>query len=362
MFINGIGTAVPANSFSKRDCWKAFSESAWFDRLGRRAHAVASTVLLRDNGIASRHLAVDSLTEVFDITPDALHARFLLHAPALAGQAGRAALALSKLAPQDIDAVVVSSCTGYLCPGLSGYVIEQLGLRANVQAFDLVGHGCSAALPNMRLGKALLAGGQSRHVLSVCVEVCSAAMYLDDDPGVLISACLFGDGAGAVVLSRQPQAGLRSIEWLHADSLVAPQRRDCLQFESRQGMLRNVLTRDVPRLAAQYAQQVLDKSLDVTGTRRGDIRAWIMHPGGRDVLVALERQMALAPDDLRHSAAVLGEFGNLSSASVYFVLKQALREHAAGGHWWLSSFGAGFSCHGALLKVEQQHSSCGPNR
>lgn len=352
MFINGIGTAVPANRYSKLDCWNAFKESAWFDRLGPRAHAVAGAVLLRDNGIASRHLAVDSLMDVFHIEPDVLHARFLAHAPALAGQAGAAALSRSRLEPQDIDAVVVSSCTGYLCPGLSGYVVEGLGLREDVQAFDLVGHGCGAALPNMRLANALLAGGQCRHVLSVCVEVCSAAMYLDEDPGVLISACLFGDGAGAMVLSREPRAGLRGIEWLHAESQLVPEQRDRLQFESCRGMLRNVLTREVPRLAAQYARQVLEKSLAGTDTRREDIRAWIMHPGGRDVLAALGRHMSLDPEDLRYSAAVLREFGNLSSASVYFVLKQALRDHAPGGHWWLSSFGAGFSCHGALLKVD----------
>jgi alkylresorcinol/alkylpyrone synthase len=352
MFIHGIGTAVPVNRYSKLDCWSAFSNSAWCERLGPRAQFVTQSVLLRDNGIESRHLAVDSLDDVFHIEPDVLHARFLEHAPALARQAGAAALARSELAASEIDAVVVSSCTGYLCPGLSGYVTESLGLREDVQAFDLVGHGCGAALPNMRLANALLVSGQCQHVLSVCVEVCSAAMYLDEDPGVLISACLFGDGAGAMVLSRRAPAGLRTIEWLHAESLVAPERRDRLQFESRGGLLRNVLTREVPRLAAQYAQQVLEKSLACTATGRGDIRTWIMHPGGRDVLLALERQMELEPDDLRYSAAVLREYGNLSSASVYFVLQHALRDNAVGGHWWLSSFGAGFSCHGALLKVD----------
>ena len=71
-----------------------------------------------------------------------------------------------------------------------------------MQAFDLVGQGCAAALPNLQLGRSLLGVGRREHVLSVCVEVSSAAMYLDNDPGVLISACLFGDGAGAAVLSR----------------------------------------------------------------------------------------------------------------------------------------------------------------
>lgn len=126
-------------------------------------------------------------------------------APGLATAAAERALAAAEVAVQDIDAVVVSTCTGYLCPGLSGYVAERLGLRANVQAFDLVGHDCAAALPNMQLGRALLASGACEHVLSICVEVSSAVKSLDKDPGVLISACLFGDGAGAAVLPRPSQ-------------------------------------------------------------------------------------------------------------------------------------------------------------
>ncbi|WP_225984466.1 type III polyketide synthase [Noviherbaspirillum aerium] len=308
-------------------------------------------MLLRDNGIETRHLALDSLDEVFDIEPNALHARFLTNAPQLAQRAGLGAIELSGLHPSSIDAVVVSTCTGYLCPGLSGYVIEALGLRSNVQAFDLVGQGCAAALPNMRLSSALLAAGQCNHVLSVCVEVCSAAMYLDEDPGVLISACLFGDGAGAMVLSRRPQEHLRRIEWTHAESLIATEERDALKFEERDGLLRNILTRQVPRLAAHYAEQVLDTALRRMDLSRSDISTWIMHPGGRDVLQAIETQIGLDRQDLRYSAAVLRDYGNLSSASVYFVMKEALRNHSDPGAWWLSSFGAGMSCHGALLKV-----------
>ena len=77
-----------------------------------------------------------------------------------------------------------------------------------------------------------------------------------------------------------------------------------------------------------------------------------MHAGGRDVLLALERRLELNPADLRYSAAMLREYGNLTSAFVYFVLEAALADGAPGGWWWLSSFGAGFSCHGALLKVQ----------
>jgi alkylresorcinol/alkylpyrone synthase len=88
------------------------------------------------------------------------------------------------------------------------------------------------------------------------------------------------------------------------------------------------------------------------GLQTADIDAWILHAGGRDVLAAVERRLDLAPTDLRYSAAMLREYGNLSSAFVYFVLEAALADAAPGGWWWLSSFGAGFSCHGALLQVE----------
>jgi predicted naringenin-chalcone synthase len=352
MFFLGIGTATPAARYTKAECLDAFQNSDWFGRLDARSHFVARTVLQRDNGIEARRLALDSLAEVFCIDPDTLAARFLDYAPALAGKAGERALADAGLAASEIGAVVVSTCTGYLCPGLSGYVVERLGLRADVQAFDLVGQGCAAALPNLQLGRSLLNSGSYDHVLSVCVEVSSAAMYLDNDPGVLISACLFGDGAGAAVLSRTPATTGRRIEWKDSASLIEPARRDALKFEQRAGMLRNILTREVPALAAEYAERVQHTVLGRAGLGSADISGWIMHAGGRDVLLALQRRFSLEPEDLRYSAAMLREYGNLSSAFVYFVLQAALADEAPGGWWWLSAFGAGFSCHGALLEVQ----------
>jgi alkylresorcinol/alkylpyrone synthase len=104
-------------------------------------------------------------------------------------------------------------------------------------------------------------------------------------------------------------------------------------------------------LAAEYAYQVLNTVLTRNGLEPDDVRAWILHAGGRDVLLALERRFERPAEDFRYSAAMLREFGNLSSAFVYFVLQAALLDEAPDGWWWLSSFGAGFSCHGALLRV-----------
>ncbi len=351
MFVNGLGTANPLHRYSKNACLEAFKHSAWYTQLDRRSHMIAETVLTRDNGIESRSLAVETLNDVFQIDPDTLHARFLSHAPALGTAAGKAALEKAGLGASAIDALVISTCTGYLCPGLTSYVIERLGLRADILAFDLVGQGCAAALPNWRLADALLALGQCEHVLSICVEVSSAAMYLDNDPGVLISACLFGDGAGAAVLSRTPDTQRRSVEWKTYASLTNPAERDALLFRTERGMLRNVLTRRVPRLAADHAAQVLRTVLAEADLAPADITTWIMHAGGRDVLIALQDKLALKETDLRYSASMLLEYGNMSSAFVYFVMQAALDDNAPSGWWWMSSFGAGFSCHGALLKV-----------
>lgn len=351
MFFTGIGTATPPRRYTKAECWNAFRESEWFARLDRRSHAIAEAVLLRDNGISARRLALDSLAEVFAIDPDTLQRRFATHAPGLAAEAAVVAMDDAGIGAGDIDAIVVSTCTGYLCPGLTSYLAERLGLRAGVQAYDLVGQGCSAALPNLRLSDALIAAGSSQHVLSVCVEVSSAAMYLDNDPGVLVSACLFADGAGAAVLSKQPMPGKRRIEWRTSGSVLEPRQRDALRFEQRGGMLRNILTRPVPALAAEHALVVLESVLAREELKAGDITTWVMHAGGRDVLQALRERIGLSVDDLRHSAAILDEYGNMSSAFVYFVLKSALEAGSPQGWWWMSAFGAGFSCHGALLAV-----------
>ena len=352
MFVNGLGTANPPRRYTKSECWEAFKTSEWFRKLDRRSHMIAETVLKKDNGIESRSLAVASLDEVFSIDPDTLHSRFLANAPALGAAAGTAALEEAGLDASAIDGLVISTCTGYLCPGLTSYVVERLGLRADILAFDLVGQGCAAALPNWRLADALLSAGTCQHVLSICVEVSSAAMYLDNDPGVLISACLFGDGAGAAVLSKniRIRSGAASngkglLHW----SIRRSATRCCSRRAS--GMLRNVLTRPVPRLAADHAEQVLHTVLRDAGLAPEDIGAWIMHAGGRDVLIALQNRLKITAEDLRYSADMLREYGNMSSAFVYFVLQAALKDNAKPGWWWMSSFGAGFSCHGALLKA-----------
>jgi alkylresorcinol/alkylpyrone synthase len=351
MFIIGLGTAVPPKRYVQRESWEALQSWPQFPQLQPRSRAILKKVLCGDNGIEARHLALEPLAEVFDQTPDALQARFTKHAPTLAAEAARRALENAGCRPEEMDAVVISTCTGYLCPGLTSYVSEQLGLRQNVFALDLVGQGCGAALPNLRAGEAILAAGRAKKVLSICVEVCSAAFFIDDDPGVLISACLFADGAGAAVLSDQPLPDRRRVEWKFTDSRLVTAERDTLRFSHKNGMLRNILLPQVPQVASGIAAKLLAESLVAAGVQREQITGWVLHTGGRDVILALREKLKLSEADVRHSSAVLREFGNISSPTVYFVLERALADTVPDGLWWMSAFGAGFSCHGALLQV-----------
>jgi alkylresorcinol/alkylpyrone synthase len=353
MFIIGLGTAVPPHRHAQRDGWDAVQQWPKFSQLKPRSKAILKKVLCGDNGIEARHLALPSLAEVFDSTPDFLQAHFTTHAPALATEAARRALSDAGCTVAEIDAVIISTCTGYLCPGLTSYVSEQLGLRENIFALDLVGQGCGAALPNLRAGEAIIAAGRAKRVLSICVEVCSAAFFIDDDAGVLISACLFADGAGAAILSNEPLPQRRRVEWKFTDSRLVTAERDTLRFGHKDGKLRNILLPEVPSVAGGIAEKLFSDSLVAAGVKREQVTGWILHTGGRDVIQALRDKLNLSANDVRHSSSVLRDFGNISSPTVYFVLERALNDSVPDGLWWMSAFGAGFSCHGAFLEVNQ---------
>ena len=167
MHFRGIGTAKPPARYTKAQCLEAFERSAWFARLDARSHTIARLVLQRDNGIESRHLALDTLDEVFEIDPDTLDRRFLAHAPALAAEAAEKALAAAGArlratsTPSSSAPAPAISAPGSRATSSSGSACD-----ADIQAFDLVGQGCAAALPNLQLGRSLLARGKPRSMCS----------------------------------------------------------------------------------------------------------------------------------------------------------------------------------------------------
>jgi predicted naringenin-chalcone synthase len=341
MYLQSLATAVPAATFSQPDCWRIVEESAVRSRLKKRSMLILQSILRGKHGIERRHFAVPEIETVFDRTADELNQSFRTEAPALAGRALGAALRAASIAPGELDALLICTCTGYLCPGVTSYVAESLGIRQDAILQDMVGLGCGAAIPTLRAASHMLAAHPGATVACVAVEICSAAFYLDDDPGVLISACLFSDGAAATLWRSSPgPSGLRAFDF---NSLHLPADRDKLRFEQRGGKLRNLLHRSVPELAAGAVGRLW------SGRGPRPVARVVAHPGGRDVLEAVAP--VVAPHSLDASARTLRDNGNMSSASVLFALEEALAEPgpAPDGDFWLVSFGAGFSAHSCRL-------------
>lgn len=313
------------------------------------------------NGIETRHLAIEDLDHIFDLDAEALNRAFETHAPAVAAQALHDGLERAGLRPSELDALFVCTCTGYLCPGVSSYVAEATGMRTDAYLHDLVGMGCGAAIPALRAGSAFAAAEPGTRVAVVAVEICSAAFYLDDDPGVLISASLFGDGAACAILSTEPASSEPAWKISNFSTVHRPEDRELLRFANRGGKLRNQLARTVPAVAAQLVKGLHDNAPPPAETYH------LAHPGGRDVVDALSEVFAGNP--FWESRWILRHGGNLSSPSILFALAACLSQTAFAPrvslpaswapsrppltsnptHLWLTSFGAGFSAHACEL-------------
>jgi len=343
MYLHALATAVPPAAYTQADCWQIAQRSQLRERLSKRSMLILQSILRSDHGIEKRHFAMPNVDAVFDVSSDQLNHAFRAEAPRLASRALALALTQAGLQATDLDALLICTCTGYLCPGLTSYVSEIAGLRPNAFLQDLVGLGCGAAIPTWRAAQGVLAASPQAVVACIAVEMCSAAFYVDDDPGVLISACLFGDGAAATIWRGTP--GPTRLEAFDFNTLHVPENRDRLRFEQRDGKLRNLLDRAVPELAADAVAQLWRQR----GSR--PVARVVAHSGGRDVITALTP--VVAPHALDASLHVLKNFGNMSSPSVVFALEKTLQDGlpSSGQDLWLVSFGAGFSAHSCRLGI-----------
>jgi len=335
MYLRSIASAVPEHYFTQEASWAVLRDSRIAKQLRPGARRLAERVMRGNSGIDGRYFAVPPGDGLFNSSASELNQSFEREAPKLGCSALESALARAQLKPADLDALLVCTCTGYLCPGLSSHIAERIGMRNESFLQDLVGHGCGAAIPTLRAAQAQLALHPGAKVAVLAVEVCSAAFYIDDDPGVVISACLFGDAACAAIFEGEGPGD--AYRFGRFDTVHLPEERGLLRFTSRQGKLRNILAPSVPAVAAKAVAGLYDRA-DVNGQA-----AVVPHPGGREVLQALERALPCAC--VPEAAEILKAFGNLSSPSVLMVMEKVLQRAEPPPSLWLTSFGAGFSCH-----------------
>lgn len=338
MKLASIATALPERSWTQRECWESLRDASFVRELTERSQNILEMVLLGESGIERRHFAIETLNGLIGRSAQDLNETFEREASRLGHRA--LATALEKAGVGEVDALFVCTCTGYLCPGLSSHIAEAAGFSPATYLVDMTGAGCGAAIPSLRSACNYLAVHPTHRVAVVSVEICSAAFYVDNDPGVLISLCLFGDGAAAVVLKGEDADG-----WSFGNfqSLHLPAEREKIRFVNRGGKLCNQLHRAVPTVAADAVAGLYP------GANGHGAPRIISHSGGRDVLAAIRSRLPGHP--LTEAEGVLRDCGNMSSPSVLFAAERALAaERSAPDRLWLVSFGAGFACHACSLE------------
>jgi predicted naringenin-chalcone synthase len=336
MHLRSLASAFPECGLTQSETLTLLEDSRVLESIRPRSRQILTKVLGGESGITTRRFATQDPARLLRAGAGELHALFETEAPRLASEALAKACERASVRPSDLDALLICTCTGYLCPGLTSHVSERLGMKAGAYLADLLGQGCGAAIPMLEAARGLLTARPGSLIATVAVEVCSAAFYLDDDPGVLISLCLFGDGAAAAIWGEVPSGD--ALRFSGFRTLHRPEHREKVRFINQNGRLKNQLHRSVPGIAAEAVS-------GLWSLRESEPEKVIAHTGGRDVLDALETTLGVS---LPESRSILSDYGNVSSPSVLLALERALESDA--DSYWLTSFGAGFSAHSCELR------------
>lgn len=307
---------------------------------------------LLDKGINTRFFASEQIKDIFIEDQDLIIERFQKQATNLSIASLNKCFKQSKVRKEDIDCLLVTTCTGYLCPGLTSYIIERSELRRDIYAVDIVGMGCGGALPAFQGAYNFLNANKDSTALVICTEICSAAISWGADPELILSNSIFGDGSSSCILTNKPGSnGLKVVDF---ESKILPKHRDKLRFKIENSRLRNVIKMAVPEIAASIVKEITNLLLKKNQLRMNDIAFWAIHPGGRKVLDRIQNTMRLKREDLLYSRGVLYRYGNMSSATVLYILKDILESGRLreGNKIVMASFGAGFSGHSALLTYD----------
>jgi predicted naringenin-chalcone synthase len=346
--IKSLATANPAKKVTQGHVYKVLGETF---KLKQDEKELYRKILL-SGPIKTRYFGLDYDEQIVLQKQDDLIARFTKYARLIAAEASRESLEKAALKSTDIGCLVVNTCTGYLCPGLSSYLAEDLHLDSSVRVVDIAGMGCGAALVNLECASKMMPY-DSRAALSVAVEICSATFFMGPEPDLVVSNCIFGDGASAAIVTCVDKNDNENVATLlDFESLVLPKERESLRYRWEQGRLRNMLDKRVPITAARGAKKVAEKLLQRNRLGMNEIDFWAVHPGGSVVLEKIREVLGLSSGALDYSHQVLRDFGNMSSPSVMFVFEKILRKGnpKSGQKCILLSFGAGFTAFAGLVE------------
>ncbi len=335
--ILAVGTANPPNRFTQEE---VLALSGYTDERRRG--------FFLNSGIEGRYLAIDKNGFRPTETLDDLQARFRKVSVELGSQALLRALAQGGLGPRDLDFLATTTCTGRLCPSLDAILIRELGLRSDLQRVHVGDTGCASAIVALQQAYNHLRAFPDHVAAVVAVEVSSTSYYLDDGPETAVANAIFADGAGAAILGCRGEGPAIVAH----RTLVRPEFLDLMGFTYPAGYQRILLSKDIRHIAADMLTELVRHLLAAHGLTRRDIHHWVLHSAGRRVIERVQRLLDLSDSALAPARAILREYGNMSSATVLFVLRQLLQTaNPQPGEWGvIIALGPGFAAEGALLQ------------
>lgn len=348
VFLNRVSTAVPSH-----DVHRTFIDFAQrlltdrtvpvFQRLVQRSQIEHRWSVLAPAG-GDRPDAVDAegfyTRGAFPSTAARMRL-FERFAPDLAVEAV-AGLRLGARA-RDVTHVIAVSCTGLSAPGLDLQLVERCGLDPSVERTVIGFMGCYAAVNALKLARHIVRSEPAARVLVVCVELCTLHLQQTDDLEQVLSFLVFGDGCAAALISADP-CGL-SLDRFHA--ALMPEAGDQITWTVRDQGFDMFLSGQVPASVGTALRMDRDRILD--GAAIGDIDLWAVHPGGRSVLDAVQAALTLDPAALAASRDVLRRFGNMSSATILFVLDRIMNRARPGQRGCAMAFGPGLTAETMLF-------------
>ena len=339
--ILAVGTANPPRRFTQEEVFRL---------AGYKNPRILNIFLNSD--IEYRHFYIDPATFTPNETADQLNQRYLRGAMETGCRAVESCLKSVALTPRDVDMFAVASCTGYLCPDLGSRLIGHMKFRDDVERAPLLGLGCAGAMPALQRVWDYAAARPGRKALMLAVEICSASYYIDDELETVVGNAICGDGAAALLISTEADGRTRYPQVVDFQTFLDPAQLDKVGFEQREGKLRIILGLDIRDLAAPLIERSLDALLRRNGLSRGDIRFWVAHPGGRKVINNVQSALGLSEDQVQFSKEIYRNYGNMSSATVVFVLDEVVKraEPQVGDLGVMIALGPGMAAETALLR------------
>jgi predicted naringenin-chalcone synthase len=334
VFIHNIAAAVPRTAYRQsflRDVMlRQFEGSRRTQNLVRRVYDAS--------GIERRHSVVQDLDGAADsplffcphrgtLTPTTgeRNGIYVQASQRLAAETGRSLLAANdRVSASDISHVITISCTGFHAPDPGFKLVRSLGLKPSTNRYNIGFMGCFAAFQGLQLARAICLADPAAVVMVICVEICSIHLQLDETPDNIVSASVFADGAAGALVSARPPRGPSYRVDDFATAVAAKGEKDMAWTIGDHGF-EMVLSRYVPAILETNLAEALQPLLPRIGNY-GDVRHWAVHPGGRAILDKVERGLDLPPERFASSRHVLANYGNMSSATILFVLRHLLGE------------------------------------